>query len=250
MIPPRHDLAALARTFAIDGRVQVPDFLEPTLAERLHQRIASWPEWALVTRIGGQHRSFDAAGMDALEPDRRSAFEALVAAEARAGFQYLYERIPLYDLGRVGRLHDTVLAEAWELLRSAAFLGLARQLAGAPGIAFADGQLTRYRRGHFLTLHDDHADGAGRVAAFVLNLTPAWAADFGGQLQFTDAGGRVVEAIAPRFNTLTLFAVPRPHLVTAVAPFVSGSRYALTGWLRSGAEVALPQPAEAAPSAA
>jgi len=36
-----------------------------------------------------------------------------------------------------------------------------------------------------------------------------------------------------------LFAVPAPHRVTAVAPFVGDARYALTGWLRYGTEPAV-----------
>ena len=88
-------------------------------------------------------------------------------------------------------------------------------------------------------MHDDGgAEGAGRVTAYVLNMTPDWPADFGGQLQFADRLGRAEEVITPRINTLSLFAVPTPHLVSAVAPFVSGSRYAITGWFNSGEEQA------------
>lgn len=104
--------------------------------------------------------------------------------EARQGFQYLYERYPLYDHARMGVLKDAVLSEAAALVRSPEFLALGRKLTGNPAITFADAQLTRYRRGHFLTLHDDTASRMNRVAAYVINLTPVWAADFGGQLQF------------------------------------------------------------------
>jgi len=49
-----------------------------------------------------------------------------------------------------------------------------RDLTGEPRIALADVQLTRLRPGHFLTEHDDHAEGKNRSFAYVLNLTPAW----------------------------------------------------------------------------
>lgn len=231
---PRLDLAQLSSEFSNRGHVVIPRFLDDAFAARLYERLLSWSEWALVTRIQGEHRTFDAAGMDALDPARRAAFDELVAAEARNGFQYLYERYPLFDHGRAGRLTDPVLAEAFAMLGHDSFLDFAREVTGVPQIRLADGQVTRYRRGHFLTLHDDHAEEMQRVAAYVLNLTPEWAADFGGQLQFADAQGRVQSVVTPSFNTLTVFAVPSPHLVSSVAPFVDRGRYAITGWFRTG----------------
>lgn len=231
---PRHDVDALRARFASDGRVLIPDFLHADFARRLHERLTTWPEWALVTRIDGQHRAFDAAGMARIDRDKREAFDELVSAEARKGFQYLYERYALYDHSLARHLTDPLLLQVFELLCSESFLALAREVTGISAIGFADGQLTRYRRGHYLTLHDDSAEQMNRVAAFVLNLTPDWAADFGGQLQFVDRQGNVEQTVTPRMNLLTLFAVPAPHLVTTVAPFVTGARFALTGWLRTG----------------
>jgi SM-20-related protein len=232
----RTDLHAQAVVFAHDGHALLPDLLEPDCAQRWLAGIAAWREWALVTRVQGRHRSFDAAAMDAIPHARRAELDALIAAEARAGFQYLYERYPLDTLARGGHLHDALMREMHALLRAPAFLDLARTLTGEAGITFADGQVTRYRAGHFLTLHDDHAEDRERIAAFVLNLTPRWGADYGGQLQFVDAQGRVEHSLVPRFNALVVFRVPRPHLVSAVAPFVADSRYAITGWFHTGAE--------------
>ena len=233
-LAPRADLAGLARRFRFRRRVQVADLLRGDLARRLHAHLSEWKEWALVTRVQGQHRAFDAAGMDAIDAAQRATFDSLVLEEARRGFQYLYERYPLHDRGQAGALHDRLLQQAFAFLRSGEFLDLARRLTGVAEIARADGQLTRYRRGHFLTLHDDTDASRTRVAAYVLNLTPAWPADFGGQLQFADANGRVEAAVAPRLNSLTVFAVPSPHLVTAVAPFATGARFAMTGWFHRG----------------
>jgi hypothetical protein len=232
-LAPRTDLEGLARRFRLRRRVQVTGLLRPEIAQHLHARLSAWREWALVTRIQGQHRAFDAAGMDALDVPKRIAFDEMVAAEARAGFQYLYERFPLFDRGEAGALADPTWQQVHALLKGRAFLDFARRVTGAD-IVRADGQLTRYRAGHFLTLHDDSDAARTRVAAFVLNLTPAWPADFGGQLQFADADGQVEAAVAPRLNSLSVFAVPSAHLVTAVSPFATGARFALTGWFHHG----------------
>ncbi|MGQ0800690.1 MAG: 2OG-Fe(II) oxygenase [Pseudomarimonas sp.] len=240
MITQRKDLAALTQQFRANGRIHVADFLLPEVANCIHQTAREWREWGLVTRVGGQHRVFDADAMEALTPERRAPLDELVFAEAKAGFQYLYERFPLYERGRSEQLGHHGLDQAYALIRSPPFIDLARELCGNSDIRFADGQLTRYRRGHFLTLHDDSAPELQRVAAYVLNLSRDWAADFGGQLQFTDSTGHVTEAVLPRFNQLTLFKVPTPHLVSAVAPFVTGARFAITGWFRMGEEGVVP----------
>jgi len=45
------------------------------------------------------------------------------------------------------------------------------------------------------------------------------------------ADGEVEEVWMPRFNSLALFRVPTPHIVSYVAPFATQPRYAITGWL-------------------
>lgn len=237
LLAPRTDLDALAATFAARGRVQVPDVLDAAFARELRECLRRWPRWARVTRIGGEHRDFDAAAMDALDAERRQGFDALVSADARQTFQYLYDRHPVHDVGFEHAFDEPALQRLQALLQDAAFLDLARSITGSTRIAFADGQMTRYRAGHYLTLHDDHADGKHRIAAYVLGLTDRWTADFGGQLQFLDAQGRVTDVFTPAFNTLSLFAVPAPHLVTAVAPFVAEDRLSVTGWLRAAGPI-------------
>lgn len=236
----REDLPALTESFASQRRVLVPGILDPAFAQRVYDRLQRWSQWVLITRIQGQHREFDAQGMEKVTPDKRGVLEKLIHQEAGEGFQYLFERFPLYDNGRAGQLSDSVLAEAYALIRSQAFLDLGRHFTGESAIQFADGQATRYKPGHFLTLHDDRADGMNRVAAYVINLTPGWGADFGGQLQFADWQGRVEQVFTPGFNTLSLFSVPCPHFVSAVAPFAPGARYAITGWFRTGEEPKIP----------
>jgi SM-20-related protein len=109
------------------------------------------------------------------------------------------------------------------------------------------GHITRFGRvsknrdrnwpGHFLTQHDDSGySEQHRRVAYVLYLTRGWRADWGGQLQFLDARGDVEEVWMPRFNSLGLFLVPTPHVVTYVAPFATQPRYAITGWLCDGPE--------------
>jgi SM-20-related protein len=67
-------------------------------------------------------------------------------------------------------------------------------------------------------------------------LSADWNVDFGGLLQFIDADGHVQQAYTPRFNSLSLFKVPQLHSVSVVPAFVKTTRFALSGWARSGIE--------------
>ncbi|WP_429910709.1 2OG-Fe(II) oxygenase [Glycocaulis sp.] len=236
-LAPRDDIAQLAEKFAKDGRVLVPDLLPAETANALYQRLHSWTGWHLVSCIGGQHRAFEASAMEALDKAKFAQFVETAGLQARQGFQYLFRNYPLYDLGMQDRLDDPVLRQALGIVRSPDFLELARAITGRRAISYTDSQATAFGPGHYLTTHDDDVDGKNRLAAYVVNLTPGWRADFGGQLQFLNAEGHVDEAFVPGFNTLALFSVPAQHAVSVVAPFAPGYRYALTGWLRQGTEV-------------
>lgn len=234
LLAPRHDKETLSASYARKGRVAIPDVLDPEVAVAVHRAMCDWTRWALVTRIAGKHRDFDAAEMARMDMAKRAQFDALVGQEARKGFQYLYERWPLYDPDYDVPLDVPALEGIRQMLRGGEFIQLARDVTGVGRIDFADGQLTRYRHGHFLTEHDDEADGKQRIAAYVLGMTPNWRPDFGGQLQFLDAHGGVDEAFVPGFNTLYVFSVPQLHHVSMLASFVDASRLSVTGWLRHG----------------
>lgn len=232
MLAPRDDIAELSAAFRARGRVVIQDFLDPSFAEALHRHMSQWREWALVTIVAGVHRNFDSAQMEHVGLEKRAQLDGLIAAQAASGFQYLFDRYPLADPACTDPHPDPMMQQAREFLDSKEFLGLMRQVTGLEKVRFADGQMTRYRRGHFLTLHGDEAEGKNRLAAYVLGLTRDWVPDEGGQLQFIDRDGEVEQVVTPRFNSLVVFRVPTPHLVSPVAPFTAKSRLSITGWLR------------------
>ncbi|MGI9295874.1 MAG: 2OG-Fe(II) oxygenase family protein, partial [Pseudomonadales bacterium] len=72
-----------------------------------------------------------------------------------------------------------------------------------------------------------------RRAAYVINLTPAWNADWGGLLHFVAADGKITDSFLPTYNAITLFQVPQKHFVSYVSPFAGEQRISITGWLRA-----------------
>ena len=223
-------LSALRERLAATGRAQLHDLLAASCAEHLRAE-AEQPDFNVVTRRSTGHVDLPGAWLYSLEPHQRQALGQAVQTAATDEFQYLFDNHPIYDLAEAGAAAP-VWADLVAFLNGEAFLGLMRQATGEPRIASADAQLTRFRKGHFLTEHDDTAEGKNRLYAYVLGLTPGWRIDWGGLLAFHDAEGNVAEAFTPRFNTLNLLKVPAPHSVTQVALSAGADRVSITGWLR------------------
>ncbi|WP_426016349.1 2OG-Fe(II) oxygenase [Brevundimonas sp. DWR2-3-1b1] len=222
--------AAIRERMARTGRTQIEGILALNDAQGLYEA-ATTADYNVVTRRGKGHVDLPAAWLASLSPDQKQALGQAVQASAQTDFQYLYDNHPIYDLVEAGQAAP-VWSDLLAFLNDEAFLNLMRDVTGEPRIALADAQLTRYRPGHFLTEHDDHADGKNRFFAYVLNLTPAWRIEWGGLLAFHGADGNVAEAFTPRFNTLNLLKVPAPHSVTQVALSAAADRISVTGWLR------------------
>ncbi len=223
-------IEVVANRLKAQGRAQLSDLLTPTAATVLRDA-AQTVDYNVVTTGEGGHLDLPSAYLDSLEPTRKRELGRLVQSTATTRFQYLFDNYPIHDLAQAGRAAP-IWANLVAFLNGEAFLGLMRRLTGEPRIAMADAQLTRFRPGHFLTRHDDHAEGKNRFYAYVLSLTPEWDADWGGLLAFHRSDGNVAEAFTPRFNTLNLLRTPQPHAVTQVALYAGADRISVTGWLR------------------
>jgi Rps23 Pro-64 3,4-dihydroxylase Tpa1-like proline 4-hydroxylase len=232
-IDPRVDVPLVAQLYRERGRVHVPGFLAPAAAAAVHAALERDTPWSVSANEGERNFTVRVEAFAQLAPEARAGFEARVLANAARGFQYYYKNFPIHDEYAAGRFRDHLLMRVYEFLNSSAFLDFARTVTGRPDATHVDAQATLFEKGHFLTRHDDRDDRKRRIAAYVLNLTPAWQADWGGLLAFLDPDGHVAEAYTPAFNALNLLRVPQPHAVTCVAPFAPAGRYSITGWIRA-----------------
>ncbi|WGM30805.1 2OG-Fe(II) oxygenase family protein [Brevundimonas sp. NIBR11] len=223
-------LSAVRDRLARTGRAQLHGLLTESYAAHLRAE-ADKPDFNVVTRRSTGHVDLPGAWLHSLEPQQRQALGQAVQTAATEDFQYLFDNHPIFDMAEAGTA-EPVWADLVAFLNGEAFLTLMREATGEPRVAMADAQLTRFRKGHFLTEHDDTAEGKNRYYAYVLGLTSGWRIDWGGLLAFHDGWGNVAEAFTPRFNTLNLLKVPAPHSVTQVALSAGADRISVTGWLR------------------
>ncbi len=231
-IDPGLKPSSMTAAFRQFGRIHSPGFLKPASAGMLHQALAAERLWMCSTMGGGQTIDIPVEQLEAFPPDQAMRFLQLAHAEARDGFHYMFDSLRISDLAEKKQPLDAPYAAAYAFLNSRAFLDFVRALTGDPRPNHVDAQATRYEPGHYLTQHDDKKPSAGRLYAYVLNLTPHWRTDWGGLLNFIDADGHVAEAYSPAWTALNLFRVPQPHAVSCVAPFAGAPRLSITGWVR------------------
>lgn len=238
---PALDAGALATTFCARGRVHIPAILTAPSAARVAKCLEQETRYNLSVSSPTEHRDI---GYDVIAGKaaawRAQFLEKILQGPAshpdpRQGFQAFYDNHRMSDAGEP--YHDPAhyLAAIVAFLNGAPFLQFARTVTGIGDIAMADAQATRFVRNQFLTTHDDKSEhhGKNRRAAYVLNMTENWRADWGGLLLFLDAGGNVTEGFVPAFNALNILAVPQLHLVSQVTGFAGRARHSITGWLNA-----------------
>ncbi|MDO1559254.1 2OG-Fe(II) oxygenase family protein [Brevundimonas sp. 2R-24] len=237
---PRPSLAShlkardLAPVFARHGRVHIPGAFDDAFARHMHQALSEATPWRRSLAVGGRYLDLGEEEFAALGPDNLAALEKASREEGHNAFRYAFDAYRVSDHMEAGQPRGHAAEDLWRFVNSDAFLGFIRELTGEPACAYADAQGTRYRKGDFLSAHDDKAEGKDRLFAFVMNFTPIWRADWGGLLLFLDADGHVAEGYTPAFNALNLFRVPQKHAVTQVTDLAGAAcRYAVTGWIRS-----------------
>jgi len=231
------DIAALNARFTATGRVQLRNVLTDESARELQLVLAQGTPWGIAVGAGpAKLSSFRAAetrtpeGQQALQAAARSAEQH--TARGEYGFRFAHYPIleAINEGWDPGGAHELLI----EHLNTPAFLEMARGVTGIDSLLKADAQATLFAPNHYLGRHIDSHVAEGWEVAYVLNLSREdWHPDWGGYLLFLDEDGDVVEGFRPRFNTLNLFRVPQPHLVSYVPPFAPVGRLAVTGWLRS-----------------
>jgi hypothetical protein len=224
--------ADAANSYKRAGIIRIADLFPAEVAEALHRHLDADIEWSRAVTQGDKVWDLSPELVAAIDGGKGSDLLAGLHSRASESFQFLFDSLIVSDDPQARKARGLLVDRLLEALNHPSSLDTLRAITGEPAIRLVNGQATRYLPGHFLTSHDDGIDGEDRIAAYVINLTRGWRADWGGLLQFHNATGDIPLALKPGFNTLHLFRVPQMHSVSYVAPFAALPRYAITGWLR------------------
>lgn len=228
----RHEWPVYAQTYARFRRMHIPDILTKRDAEDAWLALSSMRSWNTVVNLGATVIDLSDGIKEQLSEAQSELLDRSVHAAAARSYQFRFDNHRLSERGEPCTDPDHPLAPFVDFVNSPRFLAAMRKLTGRNDIAFADAQATRYGPGQFLHVHDDIDGPKKRIAAYVLNLTPDWSAEWGGILNFLDEDGHVAEGYVPRFNALNVFDIGVPHFVSYVAPYAQAPRLSITGWLR------------------
>ena len=234
LLNPDLDKAALARQFAIDGRLRITDVLENSIAERIRNCCVSDVPYAYHYHVDGTNVAMPAAQMAAMSPAEQQDLSKRVLNEAAKGIGFLYCG---YAIGRQDKATSNpnllFLHEVFDYLNGREMLSFIEEIANHSNLQSADAQYTRFVSGQYLTRHRDDVTNQQRQLAFVFGFSKNWHPDWGGMLQFFEDDGTARDAWMPAFNTMSLFDIRHIHSVTYVTPFAREQRLSLTGWFRS-----------------
>jgi SM-20-related protein len=229
---PSLDPQALAAEYGRKRRMQIRGFLTEESAREVYDDLHELP-WGLAYNEGSNVVQLGPDRLAQLGPREGSEITAGIHERARREYQFLYAYFPLLTAYFSPNSPRFRLFDFYEFINSPETLEFVRRITGLSEIRWADGQATWYKPGHFLKAHTDEEAATGRLAAYVMNLSPVWERDWGGFLQFFDGDDNIEQAFKPGFNTLNIFTSPQHHSVSMVANYVQAERMAVTGWFRS-----------------
>jgi Rps23 Pro-64 3,4-dihydroxylase Tpa1-like proline 4-hydroxylase len=234
MINPNLNMQSLIKSFAVDKRLMINNFMQQPIAERMHKACMNDIPFSTHYVIDDMYQSKTQAEIAKTKQQEAKAINAKISTAASHGIGFLYEGYLESRIKKVLNSNSNVelqfLHEIFNYLNSAEVLCTIKQITGNQNITGAESQYTRFTSGHFLTRHLDIIPGRGRQYAFVLGLTKGWHPDWGGLLQFYEKDGTPRDAWMPQFNVLSVFDVSHIHSVTYVTHFAAQPRLSLTGW--------------------
>ena len=227
------DLKVLNKELTENTRLVVPDFFNNDFCEEVRHCLLNEVPWQIAYRDGQKDCVADLAQVQNMPVPEQQKFMNNIQAVARNGYQFFFNRYPMIQAYVEQWDSAPFLKTVVEMFNTPEVVDLMKELTGEKAIRKVEVFASRYLNGHFLKLHDDHAEpGLDRRFAFVLGLTKDWEADWGGLTQFVE-DGNVVASVCPGFANLAIFKLPQDHLVSYVVPHATRPRLTITGWLRA-----------------
>ena len=222
------DPEQLHKEFARKNRILIRNALNEEVAENVLQSLDLDIPWQMAYMENGSPCAFSQEQQAGMSDEQWEVIQKKITALGAREFQFCYGHYSV-----TGWNQEQCRAEAYvntfrEFLKSDQFFDFARTVTGMPELRNIEILAARYTGGDFLMMHDDTQKAERRVA-FVFNLSKDWNVDWGGLTHFLDHDGGVTDTYVPTYNSLVIFAIPVPHLVSYVMPFAPRPRYSITG---------------------
>lgn len=233
------DVPALHQEFKQTGAVTIKDLLCSDVAEAAYESLKNRVPWELHYKIPKSKTRITVISAEAalkLTDKEKLKLVPKVLTQKHNDLSFIYGRYTIPTAHEIDSEHSLILTRVIKYFNSREYLQLLGDITGDHSGKEVSAWASRYGPNHHLSLHDDRNWVQGRIAAHVLGLTKNWKKEWGGQFTFCDVKGKPTAYRSPKFNQLTLFKVPRFHLVTKVKPYAKESRYSIFGWYKAQKE--------------
>ncbi|MFK5950016.1 MAG: 2OG-Fe(II) oxygenase family protein [Methylococcales bacterium] len=225
MINENIDLDLIKKDYTKNGYVRIEKFFNEEYVKKIANSIFNEISWDLCYLSDSGPISIKEAELKTYTAQQSSELNQKIMSRAQQGFSYYYYRSDLVNSV------NKVLKIFYKDLSGDEFIDFCRELTGENSIDNVNGQLACYSPGCFLRKHTDETNKENRVAAYVINFTPQWNNDWGGNLHILDKQHQIVKTLDPLFNSISIFKVPTLHYVSQVANYARGKRFTATGWM-------------------
>lgn len=229
------DVAALHQEFKETGAVAIKDLLCSDVAEAAYESLENRVPWELHIKSHKRKAQVEVISPEeALKLTDKEKLKLVpkVLTLKDNDLSFIYYRYTIPTAHEIDPENPPILAQVIEYFNSREYLQLLGDITGDHSGQELSAWASRYDPNQFLSLHDDRNLTQGRIAAHVLGLTKNWKKEWGGEFAFCDARGKPTTYHSPKFNQLTLFKVPRFHMVNQVKPYAQESRYSIFGWYK------------------
>lgn len=219
------DRKKVKKEYLKNDYVRIENFLDIEYVKKISQTIYNEIQWDLCYLSEHGPVSIKDEELKKYTYQQSAELNNEVMTRAQQGFSYFYYRSDLVNST------NKVLKRFYNDLCGDEFLDFCRDLTNVDAIVKVNGQLACFSPGCFLRKHSDETDKEERVAAYVINFTPVWNSDWGGNLYLLDDQQSIIDVLEPLFNSVTIFKIPALHFVSQVANYAMSSRFTATGWM-------------------
>ena len=232
-VNPSLDREALRQEFQEKGRVRIPHFLHPDMAQLLLQCLTTDLSWGISYNDGPNARHIPRDQIDDIPDVERNQLMAQIIERARRQVQYAYAEAPLAQTYRPEQDDKHAAHRALEFFNSNVMMQLISDITMMEGGLISYAMASSFQPSHFFTLHNDRDPEGARRFGFFLDMTSVWRPDWGGVITFFDDEGQITESFNPLFNSFLLYDIKEHYSVSVVAPYANGARFSLNGWYRT-----------------
>lgn len=229
------DTKALAKHYKEHGWVKIDQILSEEAAEAVFKSIFEDVAWFVVMpRPGdGVRQWFTGNDMQNMPRRQQTALLQDVYKMGQTGFSYSHHAYPMKESREQKWKIDILLQRFFDFLEEDALADLIKAITGKVEKSDVSAEAVWFRRDHFRSKHSDKTISDKASVGFHFDFTKEWNDDWGGLNLIFDGDGKLETALAPSFNSLTIYNPEKMRSHSYQASFATGFNLGVIGYFNA-----------------